>query len=485
MERLCWKGAGMSRVLGRSFKISKKQAKGYGYAKPGMKRNPGVTTIAAINGRGSYATANRSARSVMSKLKRNARPAAARRALSSSERAAFKARMDRARSGHRRSMSSNRSTSTAQSASSKRNIRKAQRARKAWGKKLTRGKRFRVGTAAYGRKPKARRLKAGVYVANRRKKAGSKTMARRRKRAASPIKKRRSSKRRRKSIKSAAAPKRRRRKARKGAARRKTAAKRTVTRRRRRKSSKKHTANRRRRHAKKAAPKRRRRKARRAAPKRRRRTTKRRSSARRRRSGRKLKANGRRRKHRRNPRRKHRRNSRRKGLKANSRRRHRAKRSHKMNSRRRRHRRNGRSLFKRNGVGGLLQVGATVLAGFALHRVLSNMIAPRLMALVAPAAAPAAATSGYDQTNIYGLATNLGVAGLTGFALHKLVKNDETRRLLIGGVVASAAQSLVVSLLQKFAPGAAADALAGPESTATRISAMYGLGGAVSIMPHY
>jgi len=43
----------MSRVLGRSFKISKNQAKGYGYAKPrGMRRNPGVTTIAAIDGRG-------------------------------------------------------------------------------------------------------------------------------------------------------------------------------------------------------------------------------------------------------------------------------------------------------------------------------------------------------------------------------------------------------------------------------------------------
>lgn len=441
----------MSRVLGRSFKISKNQANGYGYARPGgMKRN-GVTTIAAINGRGSYATANRSARSVMSKLKRNARPAAARRALTASEKAAFKARMDRARG-----MSANRSTSASQSA------------RKAWGKKLTRGKRFRVGTATYGRKPKARRLTAGVYVANRRKKAGSKTMARRRKRAASPTKKRRSSKRRRTSSTKRAATPRKRRKARKGAARRKTAAKKTTV----------LAANRRRRVAKKAAPKRRR-KARKGAA--RRKTTKRRSSARRRKAPRKLKANSRRRKSaRRNP--KRRRSHRKNTMMAN--RRKGTKRSHKAN-RRRRHKRNGRSLFRRNGVGGFLKVGATVLAGFALHRVLSNMIAPRLLAMVAPKAAVPASTSGFDQTNIYGMIANLGVAGLTGFAVHKLVKNDETKRLVIGGIVVSAAQSLIVSLLQKFAPGAAANALAGPESSATRMAAMFGLGGSANIMPNY
>lgn len=503
----------MSRVRGRSFPITKNQAKGYGYAKARrMRSNPGVTTIAAINGRGAYA--GRSARSVMSGVHPNARKKVAKRRLTAAQKAAFKARMAKAQG-----MKRNRSTSSSQSESSKRNIKKAQRARKAWGRKLPRGRRVRVGRASYGRKPKARRLKPGVYIANRRrkpragghgrtkgtgttywdqvpgskrtKKAGRKAMARRRKRASTPTKKRRSSKRRRKSTtKSVATPKRRRRrKARKGAARRKTTARKTV-RRRRRRVAKKHTANRRRKHRRNAAPKRRRRrKAAATAPKRRRRrrkattSRKRRSSSRRRvsrkrrRSGRRLKANGRKR------RRSHRRN---KGHKVNRRRRSSRRSSHKAN--RRRHRRNGRRGFRMNGVGDVLKFSGIVFGGFALHRVLSNVIANQVLARILPAPAAPAATSGFDLSGQKGLIASLLVGAGGSYLASKTIKNTETRKLVIGGMVASTIHGVVMSLLKAFMP-AGADMLAGPEDgTAARLSAMYGmrgLGAGASIMPRY
>jgi hypothetical protein len=481
------------RVVGRSFKITKNQAKGYGYAKArSMKANPGVTTIAAINGRGSYR--GRSARSAMSGLNRNARAGRARRKLTEAEKRAFKARMAKAR-GH----APNRSTSSKQSATSKRNIRKAQSARKAWGRKVTRGKRIRVGSAAYGRKPKARKLKAGVYIANRRKKAGSKTMARRRKRASTPTKKRRSSKRRRKSTtKSAAAPKRRRRRkaARKGAARKRTTARKTVRRRRRKASAKLKANPKRRRRSRKAAataPKRRR-KARRATTGRKRRVSRKRRSSSRRRKGsarrkrapkRRLKAN-RRRRHRRNPRRK---------LKANSRRRrssgrrksHRKNKGHKAN-RRRRHRRNGRKLFKMNGVGDVLKLGGVVFGGFAVHRLLTNLFSNQVLARLLPAPAAPAPTAGFDLSGQRGLIASLVVGAGTAFVASKVIKNPETRKLAVAGVVASTVHGVVLSLLKAFAPSGA-DRLAGPEDgTAARLSAMYGmrgLGAGASIMPRY
>ena len=500
----------MSRpVRGRSFKITKNQARGYGYAKArSMKPNPGVTTIAAINGRGAYA--GRSARSVMSRHRPNARPAVARKRLTAAQKAAFKARMSRGKHKHPAGISpaakkrynkraaagyfANRSTSRSQSASSRSNIKKAQRARKAWGRRLPRGKRVRVGGASYGSKPKARRLKAGVYIANRRKKAGSKSMARRRKKPVGLKKKRRSSKRRR-TTKSAAPRRKRRRTARKGKARRKTARK--TTRRRARRSTKL-KANRRRRHRRNPAKRRRSRKATAAAPKRRRRKSRRKGKARRvgtrkrrvsrrRRGGKRLKANRRRRSHRRNPRRRraHAKNRRR----SSRRKSHRKNRGHKAN-RRRRHRRNGRRLFKMNGVGDVIKVGAILFGGFALHRVLSNVLANNVlpMLLPAPAAAPAA-TSGFDSFTLKGLAVNLGTAALTGFAVSKMVKNQETKKLILGGIVMSVAQTLITSLLQKFAPASFADALSGPEDgTAARLSAMYGmrgLGAGASIMPRY
>jgi len=519
----------MRRTRGRSFKITKNQAKGYGYASAkgrSMKANPGVTTIAAINGRGAYG-ARKSARSVMSKLKKNARVGVARKRLSAAQKSAFKRRMAAGR------MAANRSTSRSQSATSRKNIKKAQSARRAWGQKLPKGKRVRVGKASYGTKAKATRLKAGVYIANRRKmhpedaarlkqrrefdrkyaapkrkslarerrkRTGSYTMARRRKRAVGLKKKRRSSKRRRSTAKKTTTVKRRRRrKSRKGAARRKTSAKKTV-RRRRRRVAKKTTVKRRRRRAKAsvAAPKRRRRKAskkgtsrkRRRTGKARRKSSRRRKGSARRRSRKGVKAKSAPRKRRRkasSKRRRSRRGYNRKPqttrlLTANKRRRsrHRKNKSHKAN--RRRHRRNGRKGFRMNGVGDVLKLGATVFAGFALHRVLANTINDKIIPMLTPAPA---ATSGLDSTSLKGLALNLGTAGLTAFVASKVIKNTTTRQAVIGGIVASAVQSLVSSVLMKYAPPSFAGALAGPDGTAARLSAMYGLGAGASIMPRY
>ena len=517
----------MSKVRGRSFTITKNQAQGYGYAKArrGMRANPGVTTIAAINGRGSYAN-RKSARSVMGGLKRNARPAAAKRALSASQKDAFKRRMAEGR------MAANRSTSRAQSASSRKNIKKAQSARKAWGKRLTRGKRFRVGAASYGARPKATRLKAGVYIANKRatriggrtraestrsrdrrrdydyqvpggrktrgpggkrKKKAGKTMARRRKRAAGPNKARRSSKRRRTSK---STTKRRVKRKRKSSARRKAGAKKTVRRKRRRTAKKATATKRRRRRAKSsAAPKRKRRRkaAKKSTPRKRRRSSKsRRKSSSRRRKGSKRRSSSKRRKS--SGKRRSRKAASPKRRKSSGKRRSRKGYNRKPQTkrlltanRRRRHRRNGRRGFRMNGVGDVLKLGAVVFGGYALHRVLSNMFANQVLTRLLPAPAPVA-TSGFSLSENKGILASLFVGGAGAFVAHKVIKNAETRKLIMGGLIASTIQGVVMSLLKSFAPSAA-DALAGPEDgMAARLSAMYGvrgLGAGASIMPRY
>ncbi len=142
-----------------------------------------------------------------------------------------------------------------------------------------------------------------------------------------------------------------------------------------------------------------------------------------------------------------------------------------------------------NGVGDVIKVGAILFGGFALHRVLSNLIGSKLIPMLTPAPAAPAATSGLDMFSLTGAAVTLGTAALTGFAVSKVVKNPETKKLLLGGIVMSVAQTLITSLLQKFAPASFADALSGPEDgTAARLSAMYGLrglGAGASIMPRY
>jgi hypothetical protein len=183
-----------------------------------------------------------------------------------------------------------------------------------------------------------------------------------------------------------------------------------------------------------------------------------------------------------NRRRRHRRNSGKKQTANRRRRSHRKNKGHKKN---RRHRRNGRRLFKMNGVGDVLKVGAVLFGGFALHRVLSNVFANQVLSRVLPAPAAPAATSGFDLSGQKGLLASLLMGAGAGFVASKVIKNPETKKLVIGGIVMSTIQGVVLSVLKAFAPSAA-DALAGPEDgTAARLSAMYGLGAGASIMPRY
>jgi hypothetical protein len=278
-----------------------------------------------------------------------------------------------------------------------------------------------------------------------------------------------------------------------------------ATRRRRKKAAKKGTSTKKRRRkarAKSASPKRRRKRklkanARKTTTRRRRKKARRRTSTRRRKSSKKRRSKARaaspkRRRRRKkasakmtsNPRRRRRRKGR--SMKSNRRR------SMKSN-RRRRHRRNGgRSMFRRNtGLMGALKTGAMIFGGFGAHRVLTNLFDQQVMMrlLPAPAAPAEPAASGLGQISQHSKTISaIIVAGLGSFAVSKVVKDDNTKKLLIGGFVLSALHSVVMGILNQFAP-TAANMLAGPEDgTAARISAMYGmrgLGAGASIMPHY
>jgi len=152
-------------------------------------------------------------------------------------------------------------------------------------------------------------------------------------------------------------------------------------------------------------------------------------------------------------------------------------------NRRRRHRRNGRKLFKMNGVADVLKLGAVVFGGIAAHRFLTNLVSNQVLARLLPAPAPAAAaaTSGFDLSGQRGLIASLVVGAGSAFLATKVIKNVETRKLAIAGVVASTIHGVVLSLLKAFAPSGA-DMLAGPEDgTAARL----GLGSGASIMPRY
>jgi len=168
----------MSGSIGKAFRISSREAKGYGYVdRPqgrGYRRNAGVTAIAAINGPGAYARGKRqSARSAMRGLNSNQRRRRAAE-LTRAEREAFTKRMQAAKEKKR--LAANRARRTrartpARVAAGRTNIKLAQAARRQWGRKVKPGTTIRVGPkfqqAAYGRKPKVRKLQPGVYSANR------------------------------------------------------------------------------------------------------------------------------------------------------------------------------------------------------------------------------------------------------------------------------------------------------------------------------
>lgn len=141
-----------------------------------------------------------------------------------------------------------------------------------------------------------------------------------------------------------------------------------------------------------------------------------------------------------------------------------------------------------NGVGDVLKFSAVVFGGFAAHRLLTNLFSNQVLARLLPPPAAPAATSGFDLSGQRGLLASLFVGAGGAFLASKAIKNPETRKLVIGGMVASTIHGVVLSLLKAFAP-TGAEMLAGPEDgTAARLSAMYGmrgLGAGASIMPRY
>lgn len=169
----------MAGTIGRAFKINEQDVKGYGYVEPKdgrkMKRNPGVTAIAAVNGRGSYRRRNQSARQVMSGLSGNKRRSRAKK-LTKSELSAFERRVQEAK----RSEPMLRANMSRREAG-KKNIKAAQRTRKNWGRYVPKGTRIRVGPAKewhssvldYGSGADnyyKGKLAPGVYEANKRRK---------------------------------------------------------------------------------------------------------------------------------------------------------------------------------------------------------------------------------------------------------------------------------------------------------------------------
>ncbi len=133
-------------------------------------------------------------------------------------------------------------------------------------------------------------------------------------------------------------------------------------------------------------------------------------------------------------------------------------------------------------------MGAVLFMGFGLHRLLTNLVDRQVLSRLLPAPAAPVATSGFGLQENRGLIASIVVGAGAAVLANKLVKNAETKKLIIGGIAVSTVQGVIMSLLKAFAP-AGADMLAGPEDgTAARISAMYGLrglGAGASIMPRY
>jgi len=461
-------------TIGKAFKISPKQVKGYGYAKP----NPGVTAIAAINGRGAYGRA-KSARSAMSGLSQSARVKRARQ-LTETERAQFAARVQQAKGQGMYYMNKGKAGTGHRSAkairAARQNIKAAQAARAAWGRKLTPGVRYRIGEAAYGEKPGARKLVTGVYAANRRRRLAAMFNMNRKRR----VKRRQTAKQRAASLRNLAKGRRKlspNRKRRAAPKRRAKANKRTSLR--RNKSAKRAAAARKGWRKRKLSPNRKRR----AAPKRRAKANKR-TSLRRNKSAKRRAA----------PKRRAKANKR-----TSLRRNKRAYRRHlKLNANGRRY---GRNAFRKNQwketLMGALKAGAFITAGFvaqkAISKVLSDFVVDKIIG-TAPAAAtpttPAAtpAVSGFEALQPYkGIIASAMAAALGIVATGYVVKDVETKKLVMGGMAASFVHTALVQMLAKTAPTAAGYLSGYHDATAARLSAMFGMGGVekTSILPQY
>ena len=136
--------------------------------------------------------------------------------------------------------------------------------------------------------------------------------------------------------------------------------------------------------------------------------------------------------------------------------------------------------------------GMLITAGLVGHKVLTGLLRdlvfkPAVETVAETAASNGESTSGLGQLKSYGgLIVGAGVA-IGGIMLaSRMIKDEQDRKLVVGGIAASFIHTAIVSLLDIMGQPEAATMLAGvDDGTAARISAMYGLGAGASIMPRY
>lgn len=144
-------------------------------------------------------------------------------------------------------------------------------------------------------------------------------------------------------------------------------------------------------------------------------------------------------------------------------------------------------MFKRNPAG-LVGLAFIAFGGYAVNRVLANVVAMVVakMGAAAPVTSPAASGLGSIALNYAGVLGSVAAAAIQIPLTLKFVDDPNTKQALVAGAVISALQGIVVGLLKGSAPGVA-QFLSG-DDTAAKLSAMYGmrgLGQGTSIMPHY
>lgn len=147
---------------------------------------------------------------------------------------------------------------------------------------------------------------------------------------------------------------------------------------------------------------------------------------------------------------------------------------------------------------GVAKTGAVITLGFAGHKalqkLLSDMVFSRIFGAPAAPPTPEQPNGAPAQAGIGALEFLSPYRGLISGALtvaagvlltNKLVKRQETRMLITGGMAASFLHTVLVTLLDRVAPAAAGYLSGYSDGTAARLSAMYGLGAGTSIQPHY
>jgi hypothetical protein len=164
----------------------------------------------------------------------------------------------------------------------------------------------------------------------------------------------------------------------------------------------------------------------------------------------------------------------------------------------RRNRRRGLFAFRRNqflpDLGTVFKAGGLMVAGFAaqkaMTKILSDLVLDKLFAAAAPAPAPANTTpppaSGLGQIGDFKGIIAGGVGAVAGIIVaNQVVKDQQVKTLITGGLAAGFLHTVLVTLLDKVSPEVSGYLAGYDDGTAARLSAMYGLGAGASIMPHY